>query len=255
MVHGECQPQFRAVRDALEENLRDPLELGEGVAVVIDGETVVDLWGGHRDAERTLEWEANTLACFFSVGKPIAALALGQLIEAGHMHLDDRVSDHWPGFGQAGKEETTIDQAISHLAGIPGAFGAPRGSAYEWSAMIAAIEAQAPLWPPGTTGCYHTFTYGHIVGELARRASGRTIGELIRTNITEPLGLDLGFGLTPAECSRCADVQMTKGDPLMESIKGEETLIGRCWSPLPLGPDEEDFNGIYVAKSAEPLDC
>ncbi|MGK0171173.1 MAG: CubicO group peptidase (beta-lactamase class C family) [Gammaproteobacteria bacterium] len=251
-IDGWCAPKFLDVRRAFEENLRDPLEHGEAVCVVIDGETVVDLWGGTRDHERKKPWTADTWACFFSVGKPIAALALAQVMREEKIGLATPVIEVWPEYGAAGKSGTTFDHVLSHLAGIPGAFAATRGTAYEWADMINAIEAQAPLWPVGTQGCYHTFTYGHIVGELAFRLSGKTIGTLVQERIVGPLEIELGFGLDADTQRRCAHVSMTPGDPLLEAIQDPETLIGRCWAALPLGPGEEDFNSSRCRAAQMP---
>ena len=251
-ISGHCLSTFEPIRDALAVNLSDDSEIGEAVAVMIDGEMVVDLWGGHRDASRQLAWNSDTLACIFSVGKPIAALPLLRLIDQGDVRLDDRVTDHWPEYGQAGKEDTTIDHVVSHQAGVPGVFAAPRGSAYDWTTMIQSIEAQAPLWPPGETGCYHTFTYGHLVGEIVRRVAGKSIGEVVRDDISTPFDINVAFGLDEDAQGRCADVVWTPGDPLLQSLTDPETLIGRCWSSLPLGPGEEDFNSTRFRAAEMP---
>ncbi len=252
MIHGYCAPRFNAVRDALAENLADPVEIGEAVTIMVAGDIVVDLWGGYRDSERTQPWVEDTLACMFSVGKPVAALPLLRLVDAGQVDLRDRVANYWPEYAVAGKEETTVDDILSHLAGIPGVTNVPRGSAYDWDVMIRGIEGQAPLWAPGTTGCYHTFTYGHLVGELTRRVTGKPIGQVVREDIADPLDIDLTFGLDADQLSRCANVSATPGDPLLAAIQNPATLIGKCWSALPFGDGEEDFNSPVFRTSEMP---
>lgn len=252
MIHGYCAPRFNAVRDALAENLADPVEIGEAVTIMVAGDIVVDLWGGYRDSERTQPWVEDTLACMFSVGKPVAALPLLRLVDAGQVDLRDRVANYWPEYAVAGKEETTVDDILSHLAGIPGVTNVPRGSAYDWDVMIRGIEGQAPLWAPGTTGCYHTFTYGHLVGELTRRVTGKPIGQVVREDIADPLDIDLTFGLDADQLSRCANVSATPGDPLLAAIQNPATLIGKCWSALPLGEDNQaegnEMAGYFMLK-------
>jgi CubicO group peptidase (beta-lactamase class C family) len=251
-IEGYCAAGFEPVREALEKNLRDPDELGQAVSIHVEGRPVVDLWGGHRDRERTLPWTEDTWACFFSVGKPIVALACaGALREAG-IGLATPVAALWPSYAQAGKALTTVDHVLSHLAGIPGAFAAQPGDAYDWQAMINAIERQAPMWPVGSQGCYHTFTYGHLVGELARIVTGKRIGALVNERIAAPLGLELGFGLSPEQQSRCADVSITHGDPLLGAIRDPTTLIGRCWQALPLASGQEDFNSAPCRAAEMP---
>ncbi len=146
------------------------------------------------------------------------------------------MAEYWPEYAKAGKEATTIDHVLSHQAGLPGAFGAPRGAAYDWTAMVEAIQAARPMTPPGEGGCYHTFTYGHLVGEIFRRVDGRSLGQAVREDIAEPLDIALAFGLDAEARAATADVVWTPGDPLLEAITDSDSLIGRCWAPLPLGP-------------------
>jgi CubicO group peptidase (beta-lactamase class C family) len=239
-IAGHCDAAFTLVREAMADNLADPRSVGESVAVVLDGRLVVDLWGGARDAVGT-PWAQDTLVCMFSVGKAIAALAVWLLVQRGRIEIDRPVAHYWPEYAQAGKADTTVAQLLAHMAGIPGAFAAARGDAYDWAAMVRAIERQEPLWPPGSVGCYHTFTYGHLTGELVRRVDGRGIGQFVREEIARPLGVSYGFGLTPAEQARCADIVYAPSNPNLGWLTDPDTLLGRCWVPLPYG-DEEDFN-------------
>jgi len=168
LIDGSCDPQFKDVREALVQNLSDGAEIGEAVAVVINGRTVVDLWGGYKNPERTQPWGQDTLVCMFSVGKPIAIVAVLMLADRGILHLHKPVTHYWPEFGQAGKDEITVEQLLCHLAAIPGVFNAKKGDAYDTIEMARAIEIQEPLWEPGTQGCYHTFTSfdAALLGEL-----------------------------------------------------------------------------------------
>ena len=248
LISGTCDPAFKAVREALEHNLADGNEIGECVAVVVNGRTVVDLWGGYKDTARQQPWEKDTLVCMFSVGKPISILPVLMLADRGRIDLNKPVMQYWPEFGQAGKEHITVHHVISHLAAIPGAFTARKGDAYQWGNMIRAIEAQEPLWEPGTSGCYHTFTLGYLAGELVRRITGRTIGQFLREEVGLPLDIDYHFGLSAADQRRCAEIYEAPHGPFMEAIRDPNTLLGRCWIPLPLREHEEDFNSeLYRA--------
>jgi CubicO group peptidase (beta-lactamase class C family) len=242
LINGRCDPAFKAVREALAQNLTDGEEIGEIVSVIVNGKTVVDLWGGYKDRARTSPWERNTLVCMFSVGKPVAVLAVLMLADRGRIGLDKPVAYYWPEFGQAGKDKITVQQMVSHLAAIPGAFQAKKGDAYDWPKMVRAIEAQEPLWEPGTQGCYHTFTMGYLCGELVRRVTGKTLGQFVREEISLPLNMDFHFGMSTADQRRCAEIEEAPGCPVMDTIRDSTTLIGRCWMPLPLIDREEDFN-------------
>lgn len=247
-IAGICDPAFKAVREALEQNLADSKEIGECVAVVVNGKTVVDLWGGYKNRARTQPWERDTLVCMFSVGKPLSILPVLMLADQGRIDLDQPVSRYWPEFGQAGKDRITVNHVLSHQAGIPGALKARKGDAYHWGNMVRAIEEQEPLWEPGTNGCYHTVTLGYLTGELVRCVTGRTIGQFWREEIGLPLDIDYHFGLSAADQQRCAEIYEAPHGPFMDAIRDTNTLLGKCWVPLPLQDHEEDFNSeLYRA--------
>ena len=240
-IFSTCDPAFTAVRDALQENFASGDEVGEAVAVWADGRCVVDLWAGHRDAARRLPWREDSIACMFSVGKPFAIFALLMLAERGEIGLDDRVAKYWPEYAQSGKKTTTVRHIVTHMAGLPGVLGAKPGDAYDWDAMVRAIEREPPISVPGEEGCYHTFMLGHLTGELVRRVSGKSIGRFVREEIFEPLGGGFYFGLGEPELARCADIVHPDPDLWTEMFLDLDTLNGRYWRPLSLN-DGEDFN-------------
>ena len=175
-IEGTCDPAFAAVREAFEENFRAGDEVGASVAVYIDGEPVVDLWGGHQDVARTKPWEQDTIVCMMSVAKGVSALCAHMLVDRGLLNLDERVATYWPEFAQNGKENVLVRWILDHRAGVPVCDAAQPGDLYDFDAIVRAIEVQEPLWPPGTQPCYHTLTMGHMVGELVRRITGKSIG-------------------------------------------------------------------------------
>ena len=114
------------------------------------------LWAGHRNAARSLPWEHDTIVMMFSTCKPFATMAVLMLADRSLIDLDELVSAYWPEYAQAGKENTTVRHILTHRAGLPGLLGLRNGDLYNWDTIIRAIEAAAPLLPPGRTGCYHT---------------------------------------------------------------------------------------------------
>jgi CubicO group peptidase (beta-lactamase class C family) len=204
-VRGRCDAAFRAVSEAFATNLAAG-ELGAACSVSVDGTVVVDIWGGWADAARTRPWTGDTLVNAYSVGKPIVALALLQLVAGGRTDLDDPADRWWPEL-TAGRRGATVRHVLCHRGGVP-AIREPLGndSLWDWDAMCRAIAATDPWWEPGTRHAYHSNTYGHLVGELARRIDGRPPGTWLRDEIAAPLDADLAWGLRPAERARCADV-------------------------------------------------
>ncbi len=239
-THGHCAPGFNAVGAAFERNMEDG-DLGAAFALYQGGAIKVDLWAGHRDAAGNVPWNADTLVCMFSVGKPVAITAVLMLADRGQIELDGPVSDYWPEYAQNGKRDTTVRHVVTHMAGLPGVEGLPGGAAYDWDGMVTKIEQARPYSPPGREGCYHTFTMGHLVGELVRRVTGRTIDRFVREEINEPLGIECLFGMTPAEIERCADVVHPENDPWTDMVSDKQTLLGRFWTGL-LDSTGEDFN-------------
>ncbi|HLH15051.1 MAG TPA: serine hydrolase domain-containing protein, partial [Solirubrobacteraceae bacterium] len=206
LARGSCDERFAAVREAVRENVACRGELGAAVAVTVEGRRVVDLWCGWADAERRRRWSRETLVNVFSVGKALVAVCALMLVSRGELALEEPVAERWPQFAAAGKERITLRDLLGHRAGLPAiARRLPDGALYDWSQMTDALAAQQPWWEPGTAHGYHVHTFGFLVGELVRRASGRTIGELLRSEIAEPLRADLSFGLARGQRGRRAE--------------------------------------------------
>jgi CubicO group peptidase (beta-lactamase class C family) len=201
-------PGFEPVRDAFASVFADLGERGAAAAVWHDGRLVVDLWGGGAGAGRP--WRADTLAHVYSVSKPYVAAAALALVGRGELALDEPVAPIWPEL-QAGRDGLTLRQALAHQAGLA-AFREPVALT-DWDATCAALARTAPWWPPGTAHGEHALTYGHLVGELVRRASGRRLDAVLREDIAGPAGLDFAFALDPDERARCADVETAAGWP------------------------------------------
>jgi CubicO group peptidase (beta-lactamase class C family) len=205
-VAGRCDPAFRALRAEFEANFADRGDTGGAVCVAVRGRVVADLHGGWADAAGTRQWRRDTLVNVFSVGKGMTATCTARLIGQGRLDADAPVARYWPEFGAAGKAGITVRQLLSHQAGLPALRGRmPTGSQFDWAAMAAALAAEQPWWPPGSAHGYHVNTFGFLAGELIRRATGRTIGALLREEVAQPLGADIHIGLPSAEHQRVAE--------------------------------------------------
>ena len=205
-IAGLVAPGLEKVRDEFEANFRQRGEVGASVCVEVDGEKVVDLWGGLADVESGRLWQRDTLVDFYSAGKPLVACLVLRLVDAGLIGLDDRVDSVWPEFGTEGKEPTTIRHALSHRAGVP-AIAAPltNDDLWSWDTMVEALAA-TPAWvEPGSRVVYHTNTYGHLVGEIARRVTGEMPGTLL-AGVASDLDADVHLGLKDGDLGRCATV-------------------------------------------------
>jgi CubicO group peptidase (beta-lactamase class C family) len=204
-IHGKCDPAFSMVRDAFADNFEAGMEVGASCAVYVGGQKVVDLWGGFTDESHSTEWQQDTIVNLMSVAKGVASLCLHRLAAQGRLDLDRPIADYWPEFAQNGKGSILVRHALDHRAGIP-IIEDPLwpGAVYDWSAMIRALESQAPIFPVGQQPAYHTVTMSFLVGELARRVTGNTLGAYFKREIADPLELDYWLGLPPSEHGRCA---------------------------------------------------
>jgi CubicO group peptidase (beta-lactamase class C family) len=206
-IHGTCDARFARVRDLFTEQLENPEEVGASLAVTLGGATVVDLWGGHADAERTRPWDADTLVNLFSTTKGMAALCAHRLVEQGKLDLDAPVAKYWPEFAQADKGAIPVRWLLDHSAGLVAVEKPlPPAAMFEWDTMCAALAEQAPWWEPGTAHGYHALTFGWLVGEVVRRASGKSVGTYFRDEIAGPLGADLFIGTPAAHDARIAEL-------------------------------------------------
>lgn len=198
-AEGHCDPRFDAVRSAFETGFTRFDEVGACIAVVQDGRSVVDLWGGHVDDARTRPWQQDTLTNVFSVTKGVVSLCLAMLLDRGQLDPDAYVTDVWPEFAAEGKGETRVRDLLSHRGGLPALrTKQPVDSHVDWAHMTAALAAERPWWEPGRRFGYHAITWGWLAGELLRRIDGRMPGVFLREELALPLGLDLHLG-TPVE--------------------------------------------------------
>lgn len=206
-LHGVCDEPFAEVAARLSENLGTGDELGASVAVLVDGEPVVDLLGGWADPARTAPWRRDTITNVWSCTKTVTSLAALLLVERGRLDVDAPVARYWPEFAARGKEGVLVRHVLSHTSGVSG-WDRPVTVAdvLDVPASTARLAAQAPWWPPGTSSGYHLLTYGHLVGELVRRIDGRTLGHFVAGEITGPLGADFHIGLADSESARVAAV-------------------------------------------------
>ncbi|MCO6010838.1 beta-lactamase family protein [Actinoallomurus purpureus] len=197
-IQGTCDGRFGKVAEALAASL-DAEDVGASAAVYVDGEPVVDIWGGHVDAARTVPWERDTITNVWSTTKTMVALCALVLADSGELDLDAPVARYWPEFAAAGKQDVLVRHLLGHTAGLP-TFGEPTTVAdlYSWPTVTARLAAQAPEWEPGAAAGYHSITFGFLVGEVVRRVTGRSVGTFFAEEVAGPLGADFHIGL-PAE--------------------------------------------------------
>lgn len=205
-IEGDCDPRFEAVRDALAASLAKD-GAGASAAVFVDGEPVVDLWGGYADAEQSRPWERDTITNVWSTTKTMAALCALILADRGNLDLDAPVATYWPEFASAGKEHVLVRHVLGHTSGLA-AFTGPvtLEQLYDWPTITTLLADQSPTTEPGQVGAYHAVTQGFLVGEVVRRVTGRGLRQFFAEEVAGPLGADFHIGLPPEHRHRVAPV-------------------------------------------------
>ncbi len=204
-IDGQCGVGFGAVKDAFAANFEHNGDVGASVAVTIDGELVVDLWGGTQDVAGTTPWERDTIINVFSTTKTMSCLSLLVLVSRGLVDVDAPVERYWPEFGAAGKGNVLVRHLLSHTAGLPGWDQRLDGvDLYDWDKVTSLLAEQATWWEPGWKSGYHGISQGNLVGEVVRRVDGRSVGRFFAEEIAEPLGADFHIGTGPEHDHRVA---------------------------------------------------
>src|ERR1700761_8034238 len=195
-IQGSYDELFTAVPTVLAGLLKQG-DAGGSAAVFVDGEPVVDVWGGFAEGGRTSPWQRDTITNVWSVTKTMTALCALLLADRGQLDLDAPACRYWPEFAAAGKDRVLVRHLLAHTAGLPGWDG-PVADLYDWTAATGRLAAQSPQWEPGRAAGYHSLTQGFLVGEVIRRITGQSVGEYFAAEVAGPLGADFHIGL-PAE--------------------------------------------------------
>jgi CubicO group peptidase (beta-lactamase class C family) len=195
------EPIFRA-------NFERHGELGAAISIWKNGEPILELHGGFRNAHRQQLWTDDTLVLVWSATKGVGGACLLHALQENKIAPGRRVAEFWPQFAQNGKGEITVAQLVSHSAGLCALDH--NADVADYAAVIASLQEQAPLWPPGTAHGYHARTFGFLIDELTRRITGTSISRYWRSVFAEPLALDFWIGLPRELNQRCATIYAAK---------------------------------------------
>ncbi len=221
-IQGTHEPQFVEVLAEFERNFAERGEVGASVSVTVDGQTVVDLWGGTADPATGAEWTSDTLVDVWSCTKGATALCAHILASRGELDLHAPVAKYWPEFAQNGKDGVLVHQLLDHQAGLAGVREpVPPGAFFDWDQMTAILERAEPLWEPGTRHGYHGLLFGFLVGEVVRRVSGRPLARFFAEEVAGPLELDFWLSLPEEQEGRVAPTlppDLTKPGTLIPSL-------------------------------------
>ncbi len=238
-VSGSCDAKFAGVAEAFVENFDLRGEVGAGVAITLDGKTVVDLWGGQK-TDGGGAWQRDTVCIVFSCTKGASAFCAHMAVDRGLLDLDAKVAKYWPQFASNGKEEALVSMMLDHSVGVPGLRAdLKQGAFYDYDYMVEALAAEAPFWKPGTRNGYHGVTSAWTVGEMVHRSTGKRMGRFLADEIVEPLGIEFWMGLPEEFESRVVPVI-----PYPPDARAATSRIALAMMADPMGPTGRFMLGV-----------
>jgi CubicO group peptidase (beta-lactamase class C family) len=263
-VHGHIDPRFDKVAQALAEEIDSGAEVGAAIAVDIDGESVLDIWGGHADAAKSVPWGEDTIVNVWSSTKTVTSLAALMLADRGLVDLDAPAATYWPEFGANGKGKVLVRHILSHTSGVAG-WQQPMTTDdfFDWDVATSRLAEQAPWWEPGTQSGYQALNYGFLVGELVRRTTGTSLKEFVRDDIARPLDADFQLGASPDDYGRIAELipppafdipfdQLPEDSPMRKTLTNpapDATIAhSRAWREADLGAVNGHGNARSLAR-------
>jgi CubicO group peptidase (beta-lactamase class C family) len=239
-ISGNIRPGFEPVLEAFKQNFRAHHEIGAACAIYVEGECVVDLWGGFRTLKRDSAWQADTMVLLMSTTKGLAALAIAKAHSMGLLDFTKPVGHYWPEFGENGKSGITVRELLAHQAGLCALdFPITTDLLADHDRLAGLLARQIPAWPPGTRHGYHAMTLGLYLGELIRRVDPkrRTFGTFFQEEIAAPLGGGMYIGLPDNVKDEC-----------IAEIKATPDF--KAWFKMPLATTIAMFNpGSLVSRT------
>jgi len=171
------------IRSIIDTAIKDESELGVSFCAIQDGEILVNIHDGYTDRKQQTQWSDRTIACIYSSGKAVLSLLVARAVSDGLLHYEKPIADIWPEFAENGKEAITLEQILSHQEGLCGIKDEmPPEEWLDWDAICTRLATMKPLWAPGSASGYHPQTFGFIVGEVLRRATGKSVGRHLRND-------------------------------------------------------------------------
>ena len=230
-VQGTCPAKFDAVKKVFEEQLASGEELGASLVVNIDGEEVLDIWGGYKDTERKQPWEKDTIVNVWSSSKTVSALAVLMLIDQGKLDAFEKVSKYWPEFAANGKQDVEVRHFLSHTSGVSG-WDQPTSpeEVFDIKKSTEKLAQQAPWWEPGTASGYHSLNMGHLLGELVRRVTGKSLTQFVAEDIAAPLDADFQIGAAEKDWDRITPVVPPPPMPFDLSKLPQDSVMFKTFS-------------------------
>ena len=210
MINGYCEEKYNPVKKIFEDYFLKNQEIGASFAVYKEGKPLIDLWGGFQNKENK-KWEENTIVNVFSTTKGIYEIIVSVLIDQNIIDLEKPVSYYWDAFKESNKREIKLKHILSHQSGL---YRFKEKIAQEdfldWNKIISILEKQEPDHNPGEKTYYHAKTHGFLIGEIIKKITKKSLGELVFELLSSKLKLDFFIGTPKNQLSNIAFLYQDK---------------------------------------------
>jgi CubicO group peptidase (beta-lactamase class C family) len=204
MINGYCEEKYNPVKNIFESYFLKQEEIGASFAIYKEGKPLIDLWGGLKN-KNDKKWEENTIVNVFSATKGIYEILISILIDQNILDLEKPVSYYWDAFKQSNKREIKLKHILSHQSGLYRfKEKITQKDLLDWNKIISILEKQEPDHKTGEKTYYHAKTHGFLVGEIIRKISKKSLGELISELLSKKLELEFFIGTPKNKLSNIA---------------------------------------------------
>jgi CubicO group peptidase (beta-lactamase class C family) len=194
MINGYCEEKYNPIKKIFESYFLKQEEIGASFAIYKEGKPLIDLHGGFKD-KNNKNWEENTIVNVFSATKGIYEIIVSILIDQNILDLEKPVSYYWEAFKQSNKREIKLKHILSHQSGLYRfKEKITQEDLLDWNKIITILENQEPDHPCGKKTYYHAKTHGFLIGEIIKKTTKKSLGELVSKLLSKKLGLDFFIG-------------------------------------------------------------
>jgi CubicO group peptidase (beta-lactamase class C family) len=204
MVNGYCEEKYTPVKKIFEDYLLKQEEIGASFAIYKEGKPLIDLWGGLKN-KNDKKWEEDTIVNVFSATKGIYEIIVSILIDQNILDLEKPVSYYWDTFKQSNKREIKLKHILSHQSGLYRfKEKITQQDLLDWNKIITILENQEPDHLSGEKTYYHAKTHGFLIGEIVKKTTKKSLGELVFELLSNKLSLDFFIGTPKNKLSNIA---------------------------------------------------
>jgi len=217
MINGYCEEKCIPVKKIFEDYFLKQEEIGASFAIYKEGKPIIDLHGGFKDKSNK-NWEENTIVNVFSATKGIYEIIVSILIDQNILDLEKPVSYYWDAFKKSNKREIKLKHILSHQSGLYRfKEKITQQDLLDWNKIIAILEDQEPDHPCGEKTYYHAKTHGFLIGEIIKKTTKKSLGELVSELLSKKLGLDFFIGTPENQLSNIAFLYQEKTENKISS--------------------------------------